>query len=355
MDKDRILFVYQALSKGGTGSVIFNRMVELNLRGISSRAIFLQHHGGMMDELKDQIIVSTDVEVLKRYIQDFHPCCALHFDTPELVPLLQDWSPDVHQIYEVHTTYAKKYRPLNDLDIMRHIKGVIVPSEFQARAVKQFKPVLDKPIYVVPNGLSENFFVQQDGYEVNKAPIVAWVGRLESHKNWLMFLDIARRIAQADPIAQIWMIGGHRSTEIQHQIFWDTIVRYGLVNRLRWFPEVPGSRMPILLHTVASSGGCLVSTSKGESFGLAVLEAMACGSPIVVANVGGLAELVQPGINGFVFQSGDVSTASQAILKIITNQSLQAKMGEAAQKKAQEFRIHSIVDRFLAALDSIAE
>ena len=170
-----------------------------------------------------------------------------------------------------------------------------------------------------------------------------------------MFLDIAKHIAQVHPRVQIWMIGGHRSTEIQHQIFWDAIVRYDLVNLLRWFPEVPGSRMPVMLNSVASSGGCLVSTSKGESFGLAVLEAMACGSPAVVADVGGLSEIVQPGVNGYLFPNRDVSTACEGILKIISNPSLQVSMGDAARKKANEFNIHAVVDRFLSALNSVVE
>ncbi len=69
-----------------------------------------------------------------------------------------------------------------------------------------------------------------------------------------------------------------------------------------------------------------------ESFGVAVLEASSCGIPVVVSNMGGLPEVVQNGVTGFIVASEDIEEAADAITKLVLDPALRRKMGEAGRQ-----------------------
>lgn len=79
-----------------------------------------------------------------------------------------------------------------------------------------------------------------------------------------------------------------------------------------------------------------VHSSLFESFGLAIVEAMAMGLPIVATNVGGIPELVEDGVNGFLVDKKNSHELSKAIIKLIENVDLRKKMSENNIKKIKE-------------------
>jgi glycosyltransferase involved in cell wall biosynthesis len=350
MTDQKILFVYQFLTRGGVEAVIFNRMAELARRGIESRALFFKDYGGGVDEFSHQILISKDKEEMKEFVQAFQPGWALHFDTPDLVPFLPNWIPGIKQAYEVHTTYTKNYPSSNDENLSKNIRGFIVPSESQAEMVRKLLRKFGKPVMVVPNGLNDSFFSSQPPRFTASAPVVIWIGRLEAHKNWMMFLKLVEKISLSHPQALFWMVGGSHATEEQQQILWHKIVTLQLEKRFRWFPEVSASLIPGILQEVSRSGGCLVSTSKGESFGLAVLEALASGCPVVVPDVGGMREIARHTENGYIYAPESVRQASQAIGRILDDPEVHAVMRGNALEMAKNFTSQAVADRLLETL-----
>jgi glycosyltransferase involved in cell wall biosynthesis len=352
----KILFIYQFLSKGGVEAVIFNRMAELERRGVDTRALFFQDYGGTVDRFRDRVLISKDYKKIEQFVSAFQPGWGLHFDTPQLITVLPEWLPGIRQAYEVHTTYAKNYHLIQDSKVLERIHGLIVPSQFQAGKVKslvrQSNKSEGKPLVVVPNGISENFFEAQPDPRFLLHPILGWVGRLEAHKNWMMYLKLVEILSLSHLQAHFWMIGGSHATEQQQNILWHKIVKANLTKRFRWFPEVPPEKMPGMLHTISSSGGCLVSTSKDESFGLAVLEGMACGCPVVVPGVGGMSEIVFSGENGFVFSPGNVKQAAQAIEEVLNNPLLHSQMESRSIELARRYSNAAVVDKLLETLQN---
>jgi len=74
--------------------------------------------------------------------------------------------------------------------------------------------------------------------------------------------------------------------------------------------------------------------SDSESFGLAALEAMSCGVPVVAANVGGIPEVVKHGETGFLAAVGDVEEMSRHVIQILSDEALAKRMSKAARQLA---------------------
>jgi L-malate glycosyltransferase len=87
--------------------------------------------------------------------------------------------------------------------------------------------------------------------------------------------------------------------------------------------------------------------SEQESFGLAALEAMACGAPVIASNVGGLPELVTEGA-GFLFPVRDVEGMSRKAVEILTRPELRAQPSRGGRARAKEFEREQTVDQYEA-------
>jgi L-malate glycosyltransferase len=87
--------------------------------------------------------------------------------------------------------------------------------------------------------------------------------------------------------------------------------------------------------------------SSKESFGLVILEAMACGVPAVGTNIGGIPEVIEHGKSGYICELGDTDKAAEYVMNIFNNPALGRKMGEAALKRAQTtFNKNDIVKQY---------
>jgi N-acetyl-alpha-D-glucosaminyl L-malate synthase BshA len=70
--------------------------------------------------------------------------------------------------------------------------------------------------------------------------------------------------------------------------------------------------------------------SAQESFGLAALEAMACEVPVIASRVGGLPEVIEHGVNGFLFPPADLDAMADAGIRLLTDETLRRRIGSAA-------------------------
>jgi glycosyltransferase involved in cell wall biosynthesis len=75
--------------------------------------------------------------------------------------------------------------------------------------------------------------------------------------------------------------------------------------------------------------------SEMESFGLAALEAMACGVPAVASRVGGLPEVVTDGVDGYLVPVGDTNAVAEAALRLLEDSALHARVAAAARRTAE--------------------
>jgi len=108
-----------------------------------------------------------------------------------------------------------------------------------------------------------------------------------------------------------------------------------------------GKRAQDSLPYYYSAAEAVVVPSHYESFGIVALEAMACGTPVVASQVGGLAYLVQDGVTGYTVPSSDVQALADRLAELIKNPQLRDRLGEQAARLAQEFSWDIIAKRIL--------
>lgn len=80
-----------------------------------------------------------------------------------------------------------------------------------------------------------------------------------------------------------------------------------------------------------------LSILDSESFGVAVIEASACEKPVVVSNVGGLPEVVEEGVTGFIVPPKDQISAAGAIEKLLLDEELRLRMGRAGRARIENY------------------
>jgi glycosyltransferase involved in cell wall biosynthesis len=85
-----------------------------------------------------------------------------------------------------------------------------------------------------------------------------------------------------------------------------------------------------------------------EGLPLAMLEGMFGGNPVVASDVGGIAEAVRHGVEGFLVEPGSVMALARALQPLVEDPLLRARMGAAALDRAQrEFHVATMADRYL--------
>ncbi|MFQ6091060.1 MAG: N-acetyl-alpha-D-glucosaminyl L-malate synthase BshA, partial [Candidatus Bipolaricaulia bacterium] len=96
--------------------------------------------------------------------------------------------------------------------------------------------------------------------------------------------------------------------------------------------------------------------SEQESFGLAALEAMSCGVPVIATRVGGLPEVVRHGRDGYLVEVGDVTAMAQRAREILGDESLRERMGTQARERVlKEFTPERIVPQYVEYYREILE
>jgi glycosyltransferase involved in cell wall biosynthesis len=192
---------------------------------------------------------------------------------------------------------------------------------------------------VVRNGLDLQRFRTTPLSTVGRARILA-VGSLLPVKRWDRLLAAALALKQ-------------RRLDFLVQIVGDGPLRGSLKNQVELLRiadcvEFVGhsDNVPALL----ADATLLVHPSDSEGCPNVVMEAMACGRPVVATDVGDVPLLVQDGKTGFVVSRGDTTMLVERLASLIVNRDLCRQMGEAGRAKAElEFGLHHLVGETLAA------
>lgn len=326
----KVLISYAFCTKGGVETALYNRLKELDRNQLKADLHFFRDYGGvpLFEDYSGEIIIQPNAESLQKIIEEKNYDAVISIDTVEILRILQKMDYKGKIGLEVHTTYEQNLKYLED-KIIDIVDFVIVPSQYQKNLVQN--RIAHKKIHVLGNAVSDCITYHKDSVVKSGKRVVLWVGRIDQHKNWRLFLKIASELHKRDGNYVFWIVGGLKSESLEINEFEKMIYQYGLECVVRWIPQAPYDRISEIYSCAANSGGCYISTSINESFGMTIIEAMACRCPVIVNQVGALPELVEHG-RGLCLEEMETSEQIEKIQAFLSE-----AQHTAMVEKAQEY------------------
>ena len=217
---------------------------------------------------------------------------------------------------------------------------VIAVSEAVARSLRARKIFEEEKIRVVENGVETARFARARA-EFESEPRAAGdslrvgiVGELSELKGQEDFVRAAAVVARGfGPRVEFVVVGEDHSRGGQYRARLERLVsQSNLSGRVHLLGRVGEDR----LMRVMASLDLLVSASRSEAFGMAMVEALACGVPVVANATEGAREIVEDGATGMLVPVGDVDALAFAITSLLEDDARRHTFGARAQEVARE-------------------
>ena len=186
--------------------------------------------------------------------------------------------------------------------------------------------------------------------------IILFVGRIERLKGVDSLLRAIALIGERRPDLRdglcVPIVGGDLG-RVHEQ---DEMVRLQALREALGIGDVVtflGARDQAALQYYYSAAEMVVMPSDYESFGMVALEAMACGTPVIASDVGGLAHLVKDGRTGYRIPARDPAALADRILRLLTDEGLRRRIGQRATCWAESYAWKYIADKIESVYDEL--
>jgi D-inositol-3-phosphate glycosyltransferase len=258
------------------------------------------------------------------------------------------------------------YRIEGEKRVLKRADRLIVATEAEKAQLQWLYKADSKKMTIIPPGVDLGHFypIPQDEARqfiglASYQRVVLFVGRIEPLKGLDTLIQAMSCLKVDDLRGPVYLaiIGGDPSASPQEmskemarlQKLCDDLCMGQMVVFL-------GRRNQDTLPYYYSSADVVVMPSHYESFGMVALEAMACGTPVIASQVGGLAYLVQDGVTGYHVPDGDVDALRDKLSLLLGNPDEHRRMGLCAAEYAQDYAWEKIaaqiVDVYLDLLKS---
>jgi glycosyltransferase involved in cell wall biosynthesis len=217
--------------------------------------------------------------------------------------------------------------------------AVIVVSQFVEQRVLTARLIARKKLHVIHNGILEanlhrrELVAQKPSGDVNN---IICVARLVWFKGLHTLIDAMPQIVQRHPKTLLKIAGdGELEGALRQQV-----KKLGMGD----YVEFLGLRLDV--PHLLTNADIFVLPSVSEGLPISILEAMTTGLPVVATRVGGVPELVEEGVTGFVVPPENPGELARAVNRLLDNPALCLEMGRSAQMKAaREFSATSMQER----------
>lgn len=214
---------------------------------------------------------------------------------------------------------------------------VVVPSKFFEKKIIELSKNNVKEVYISPSGgIDLNIFnSKQRTHKVNENPqniSVGFVSRIDKGKGWDLFLELVYKLNKSKLFIATGIIVGSGSEDNSLS---NKIHELNLVNSIERYPNLNHKE---LANVYREMDLFIFPTTLFESLGLVGLESMACGTPIIGSNIGGLKTYISEGINGFLFQPNNIEDLFKKTLNYLAlNESEKFNMIKNCELTAKEY------------------
>lgn len=239
--------------------------------------------------------------------------------------------------------------------IYNNLDGAIVLTEKMRQMILETTKINPVKTFVVPYGVKwqeflnhkNNIFSNRSSFNLpDDAFIVGCIGRIEPKKGQDTLLE-AYKLANLENSKLIF--AGSVDDRKYFQKLQDYTKENDLTNRVEFL------KFTYEVSRLMSTFDCLVVPSHSETFGMVVLEGMACSLPVIATNSGGIPEIIDNGINGLLFEPKNVYELANCLKKIYFEIELRNKIAEKGLEKVKiKFDYEKNVNKFFEVCALIA-
>ena len=228
-------------------------------------------------------------------------------------------------------------------DFMRRCQHIIIPSESMRETLVNHYG-LKNNFTVIPTGVDLEAYRTASGEKIRKKRrwekdiVMISIGRLAPEKNWPTLLHAAALVLKDVPQFRFVLIGdGPYRNSLE-----DLAKELGIQKRVTFTGSLPFAETPSYMKAANLFGFASIT----ETQGLATLEAMAAGLPVVAVDASGTRDILKHGQQGYLVEN-DATALASAIKRLLSNPERMQKFAQAAYKKAQSFNIQKLTDKLL--------
>lgn len=240
-----------------------------------------------------------------------------------------------HGWWDIYT-----YPPADFYDRGQWAKKVITVSEYNKDYIHRTFKIPREKVEVIHCGIDTSFFTPIKKPQPKKDNIILSVGRLSSVKGFAYLTFACSILKQRRNSFHCMIIG---EGEERHEL--EELIRiHGLDEVVQLLGAKPQSEI-IKYHQRAR---LFVLPSVFESMGVATMEAMACGLPVIATEVWGVPELVEDGKNGFLVPPKDPEALAEKMERLLLDPDLCQRFGREGRKKVErEFNLKTEVNKLI--------
>ena len=345
MTLKRIAYIVNVFPKFSE-TFIANEIAELKRRGVE---IAILSRRSPVEGLRHNVVTDNDLEALTCYgeksflpfLKKFRPqLIHAHFAT-QPTELARRLSRVLNIPYSLTAHCYDIYRrPAADFaDRCRSASAVVTVSEANARYMTETLGAPAGNLSIIPCGVDTDWFKPKLRSHA-KAPLLVCASRMQAHKNLPVLLHACALLRARGLWFRCAVLGDGddraKLEALRTDLGLDEVVQFqGLTSQedvRTWWRE--------------ASVGLL--TSLAEGMPVSLMEALSCAVPVVATAVGGVPEMIKPGVNGYVVPIDDPQAVADAVARILADPKMAAQMGLAARETALErFSLVHQVDSLL--------
>jgi D-inositol-3-phosphate glycosyltransferase len=247
------------------------------------------------------------------------------------------------------------YRLNGEKEVLRLADRIVAATQAELAQLQWLYQADTRKIVIIPPGVDLSRFYPippDEAKEVIGAPPCAqtllYVGRIEPLKGIDVLIQAIKLLDLQDIKVCLALIGGDPDNDQEsHSEEMERLKALREDARLETLVTFLGKRSQDSLPYYYSAAEAVVVPSHYESFGMVALEAMACGTPVVASQVGGLAFLVQDGVTGFTVPVDDPQALAIRLSLILQDHELRRRMSAQALELARHYAWEIIASRMI--------
>lgn len=233
-------------------------------------------------------------------------------------------------------------------DVIDNADGIVVSTDQEQDDLVRLYGAQPHKIEVIAAGVDLDMFKPIDKAQarqrlgLGEEKIILYVGRIEKLKGLDILLNTMAQLEDTTD-TKLLIVGGKLEDDDELNRLKSLTIQLGIEDKVTFMGSVNQEYLPDFY----SAADVFVLPSYYESFGLVALEAMACGTPVVVSRVGGLKTFIRNGETGYLIPWRCPEPFAQRIDMLLENPALKESMGKAARAKALQMGWSGVANRML--------